>query len=414
MNKKGYALMTVIFFLLIFAGLVLFFVNIFFSESRTVSTEYSYSKAFNIAEAGRVYAVKRMAGVSNWSAPGIFPMTKTFGGGQFTVNLAGSGPTWATLESTGIVTSEGKTYRRKIQARVMITGGLALGDFAVFSWGVGSGTGDHTVNISNNASIVGNIFTASNVVLGNNSSITGSVFSSGSVSTGSGVTVTGTTAAYVSTPAAPSLDTSYYQSLINTAATYPTGNLSIANGQTVAFSGTTYVNGNFLTGNNVTLTVTGTQATVVVNGSATFGNDNIVGNNFRLIVKNNITFGNNLTWGTDGLIFALLPTSVITFGNNGETGNAGVGNGTVVLTPGTVILNNNCEFYGLIYAETRAVINNNVELSGSLISGFIDSIGNNSTLTLSSGAVDYSGITGLSMGLGLGGTITTGDWREVF
>ncbi len=412
MNKKGYALITVVLVMVVFSLFLSVILKSVFIGARTAVDDFNYGKAFSIAEAGKNYTIKYVGGFSDWALIPGFPLSKSFAGGVFTVAVVSATEDIITIESTGQITKEGKTYRSKIRFWASKSGLTSLGNYALYSFG--GATGDHTMNINNNVTINGNIFTSVDMSIGSNVDINGSAYASGSITSGSNVTVTGTRAAGVTAPPPPTVDATYYVNLINYAATFPAGNLNLLANNTYSFSGITYVNGNFTLNNNVRVNVNAAGATVVVNGSVTMSNNVIVGNGFTVIAKNNITLDNNVDIGSDCFLFSLSPTSTITLGNNAEVGSVGIGNGSTIMSMGDVEMNNNAPMYGLIYAGGTVSLSNNCTVTGAIIAGFIDTLSNNATLTLSGGAVDYSAIIGLSSGISPGSTTGIYGWQEVY
>ena len=397
--------------LLVFSVFSLVLYKMFVGDTSSTVESFGYTKAFNLAEAGKNYSIKRIASYADWSATMGFPISKSFNTGVFIVrSYNGTGDT-VTIESTGITTIDGKTYARTMRFSASKSGGTLLGNYSLMSFG--SGSGDMTLNLSNNCTVTGNIYAGCDIALANNVNITGSVYSVDDITSGANVNVSGTRESHVTASASPTVDVSYYQGLINTAATAPAGNLNFS-GSTFSVSGTYYVNGNMIVANNATINTTGSGATFVVNGSVTMSNNVKLGNNLKIIAKNNITTANNFDIGNNGLLFSLLPTSDITFGNNADSGNIGVGTGTVIMTPGDVTISNNASIKGFIYAGGRLVGTNNCSLTGAIVAGFIDFVGNNATLNFSSSIIDYSSIIGLSSGLGPSGQIVITGWREVY
>ncbi len=406
-NNKGMALVSVIFIMLTGTILTILLINIFASKSVTTSNEYLYNKAFFVADAGRTYTIKKLVSISDWRTGTGIPFNMSFGGGRFYVRAISANEDDMTIECTGVITADSVTYKRSVVVQLIKSSGSLFGSYSLYSFG--TATGDLTVNIGNNSIITGNIYSSAKIALGNNARINGSAFS---LKTITGGTVTGTREQNMTTKlASPEIDTSYYTSLIATAGTRTAGNRTFSG--TNNLSGRIYVNGNVSVSNNTIINCSGASLEIIATGSITTANNNNFGDNISLIANTGITFGNNLLYGSYGMIYSNSSTGTIKFGNNG-IGDSGAGDGTVVMTPGNVSLNNNCMFYGMIYAQGRVSMSNNVNISGAIIGGFIDTIGNNAMLTLFPTTVDYSEVIGISSALGPEGAIMTRGWKESY
>lgn len=377
-NHRGFALLASIFIVLVFAVLAVGFVSLFSSESRMVVAEYRYSKAFYIAEAGKNFALKHILGYSDWTENMGFPMSKSFAGGYFTLSTTSETPSSLTLHSTGKITLEGVAYTRVVRAGIERGGGL--GSNILYASG--------SINIGENATIYGDISATGEVSIGSGSNISGEVEEN---------------APPPEDP--PSLDTTYYDAEILTAAGSVAGDVAYDN---ETLSGTDYINGNLTFNNNANISVTGT-ATVVATGTVAVNNNVIIGDNLTVIAGGLVTIQNNVDIGSNGLWFSSVGFVV---GNNAEVGYVTVGSGTVFLTPGDIVLSNNAVFSGLIFAEGNVSIGNGAEVTGSIIAGSID-IGNNAIITLNAELVDYDSIVGVS-GTEGPASVRVRDWSEVY
>ncbi len=377
-NHRGFALLASIFIVLVFAVLALGLLSLFSSESRMVVAEHRYSKVFYIAEAGKNFALKHVLGYGDWTENMGFPMSKSFSGGYFTLSTTDETLSTLTLYSTGIITLEGGTYTRVVRAGIEREGGL----------------GSHT------------LYASGSITIGENATIYGDISATGEVNIGSGSDISGEVEENVPPPSdPPSLDTFYYDTEILTAEGTTEGNVTYNN---ETLSGTDYINGNLTFNNNAIISVTGT-ATVVATGTVAVNNNVIIGDNLTVIAGGLVTIQNNADIGSNGLWFSSVGFVV---GNNAEVGYVTVGSGTVFITPGDIALANNAIFSGLLFAEGTVSIDNNAEITGSIIAGIID-IGNGAIITLDPGLVDYDSIIGLSGSEGQA-TIRVRNWSEVY
>ncbi|MFA6548523.1 MAG: pilus assembly PilX N-terminal domain-containing protein [Candidatus Margulisiibacteriota bacterium] len=117
-QQKGFALLSVIFVMLVFSVLAVGITMLVVSESRLAVEEGRYNKAFFIAEAGKNFAAKRFMGHDDWTEDMGLPMSMNFGGGCFTISTTGETREELDLFSTGVITEEGRTYSRRIRAHV--------------------------------------------------------------------------------------------------------------------------------------------------------------------------------------------------------------------------------------------------------------------------------------------------------
>ncbi len=409
-NNKGMSLVAVIFIMLVGAVITLLLNNIFSSKSATSANEYLYNKAFFIAEAGRAYTVKKLALIPDWSTGTSFPYVMNFAGGRFLVASNALTSSSVNIRCTGVFTFEGVTYTRVVESTVSRGGGSGsiLGTNTLYSYL--AGIGDRTTNIGANATIVGDITANSNIALGNNSRVNGSAHSSGAITGG---TVTAERDAYSTEQiVTPEIDVTYYQNLINLAGTYPAGNRTYSGTNTL--SGRIFVNGNvnINTNTNIWRNSSSPSVEIICTGAVIGGYNININSNIRFIAGGNISFSGNINFGTGDMLFSLLPTNTITIGSNNNEGSSGAGNGVVILTPGNVTINDNVNFYGLIFAENTIRLGSNVNMTGSILGGFIDSIGANAVLRLTPNSVNFSTLIGVSGSTGI--AIGSSNWHEAY
>lgn len=388
---------------------VAFTVSTFLSTDSIIAVKNRNSlQAFYIASSGMEYYLNELERDSDWSSP---PTTESheFGGGLFTITTTNEQKNSITFTITGLFTFEGETYQRAVRPTIQRTAG-GLGDILaeyVLYWGEGSG-GDGSF-IDNNATIIGNMYTGSTLEIGTNVNVSGDVESIDDVIVGAGSTIEGELQTGVEPPyGQPSLETSWYDSQIAIAATYPSGNQSW---DSQAISGTTYINGDLTMKNNANITVTGV-ATIIVTGNISLQLNVIVGDNLTVIAGGAINISNNVDIGLDGLWYSSVSIDV---GNNAEVSDVNVGQGTIFITPGDVTFGNNIEFYGFLYAGGDFVqTGNNFYFEGNMIIGGDINVDENTTLVLNPDLVSAEDLIGIGEGMEGVETIDVTSWDEVY
>ncbi|MDI6731758.1 MAG: pilus assembly PilX N-terminal domain-containing protein, partial [Candidatus Margulisbacteria bacterium] len=329
-NKKGFALLTVIFIVLVFAVVGAGLVYMFVEEGKLSVAELRYNQAFYVAEAGRHYAVKRLASFNDWTTSMGFPMAMLFDDGAFIISTSNASVDSITITSTGLVTIEGNTYSRTVRANAGRSNSL-FGGYGIYSYG--SASGDLTTNIGSNAVINGSIFVNADLYLNNNVAVNGDAAATGNITGGSGVTVTGETDSGASLPSTtPTLETSDYDDQIAVAAARPAGDVTYSGTNTL--SNCVYVNGNVTVSNNARIKVTGT-ATIVATGVVNVANNVVFNSNLSVIADGVITIQNNVDIGQNAHWYS---STGIQAGNNAEIGTVLVATGAVFLSPGDISL----------------------------------------------------------------------------
>lgn len=395
-------------FILLVMTLLAITTSTFVSSDAVIAVRnYNSMDAFYIASSGIEYYMKLLDNDDDWSSP-PGGKVKDFSGGKFIIETTNETKNRITITCTGLLTVEGLTYSRAIRPSLKRTaGGLSdiLGEYAVYMGGSG-GTGSV---IGNNATITGDIFVNSDLILGNNVDISGDALSTGTIEAGAGTSATGTMESGAVAPYdPPELDTSYYDGLLATAATYPVGNQSYGD---TTFSGTTYVNGDITFNLNANISVTGT-AIIVATGKVTVRINVIIGDNLRVIAGGIIDISNNAIIGKNGIWYS---STGIQVGNNAAVSDVDVGQGTQFITPGDVSFGNNIEFYGFLYCGGDFVqTGQNLYFEGNMIVGGDLNVDENTTLVLNDTLVDPGDIVGVSSGTGSAESFEVTGWDEVY
>ncbi len=407
-GEEGFTLVAAIFIILVLTLLAIT-TSTFISSDAVIAVRNYYSQdAFYIASSGSEYYLKQLDGDDDWTVPPT-PETKSFSGGYFTITTTNEQKNRITFTATGLITVGATTYRRGIRSTLRRMGG-GLGSIAeeyVIYWGGSGGVGTGETNIGNNVSIGGDILANSDVNMGSNSTISGDAYVSGDIS-GDTTGIDGEIDEGAEMPEEPpSLESTYYDNELATAATYPPGDKEYSGGKTV--SGVTYVNGNITFKQNCAISVTGV-ATIVATGTVMVRNNTTFGDNLNIIAGGLITMENNILIGKYGIWYSSVGFDV---GNNEVVADVGVGEGTAFITPGDIDFGNNCQFDGFLYAGGSLSLGNNTDFSGLIVAGFIEDIGENSTLDLNPDVIDWDKLTGFEGTSGDAETHCT-DWDEVY
>ncbi|MFH0799332.1 MAG: hypothetical protein V2A66_04025 [Pseudomonadota bacterium] len=280
-GNEGFAILTVVFVMVVFAILGVATVSIISTSSQTAMDEELTQQAISVANAGVSYTAETLSGVADWSTQ--TGVTKTFGPGSFTTTITCADPcTSVTVRSDGTV---GGITR---SAQQSLTQGSGLAD--AFTDAFYSGN-----NISSGGSSSG--------------VINGDVTAKGTVTAGGGLEINGATNQNDPDAAVPQPIWSYWQSVANTTIsgsyTFPSG----------TYSGIYYITGDVGFSTNVTLN--GTIATL---GSVSFGSNSNIHitatlPNPAIIAGGSVTFTGTSDSTISGYIFTV---STLTMTGNSD------------------------------------------------------------------------------------------------
>jgi len=400
-KKPGFALMTLVFVMLVFSILAAAIVALVVVKSHTSVSNYYYEQAFYVAEAGKNYGIKYLAGQDDWTADMGFPISKTFGGGAFVIHTTDEALSSLTLYSTGTITLEGAAYTRAV--RLNIERESPLGSNAFFSFG--------------------------NITIKQNATIEGDVSAMEAVDMDPTCTVSGTVEQYVDLPDPenpPSLDTTYYDGEIATA----TAETFIPDGETysgtITLSGTHYVNGDITFNDGADIIIEG-SAIVVATGNVFVEKEVDFGENLTVIANGKVEIKKDVNIGANGLWYSSVGISLVKdeeISEGEELGEVVAGSGTVFLTPGDIDFKKNAVFNGLLFAggsvsfDKTAHINGNVVagayVNGNLVAGGNINVAKDATITLNADLVDFNLVVGLSGSLVDEEAIRVIEWSEVY
>jgi predicted acyltransferase (DUF342 family)/type II secretory pathway pseudopilin PulG len=399
-NDKGISLIAVTIVMLVVATLALVIASTISSGNITSVTDLQEQQAFYIAQAGIEWYMEQLENDSDWSdntSPVI--SDQPFDVGRFTVECSAQEIDSIDITVTGKVTGwDGNDVQRIITAHLEKTEeGATFADFAIF---YGGGDGTVTTDINKNQTITGDIFIHGDLDIGKNCTITGDVLATGEITVGSGTNISGDTIEDADPPAdQPTLDTSYYDNLIATAATQPAGDRDFE-GETI--SGTIYVNGDV----EIDDYIDG-SGTIVATGSIEIIKETDIGDDITLIASETLIMRKNGNVGTEVTFYSSSNIDIktgIVFGSG-----AGNGEGVILLSPGDVALGNNTTITGFIFGDD-VTLGTNLTLTGNISGNRLISLGQGGVVTQNDSKVDYGSIEGFDSGEEV--SITTSLWQE--
>lgn len=241
----GFAVLMVVFAVVIFAMLGTAAVALVAGSSQGMGDEYHAAQAFDVAQAGLERIALELKDDTDWSDNAS--VTRSFGPGSFTVTFPAQTASSATVRSVGTVQGISAALTEDL-AR----GSAAAFDAALYTEGNISASGQGLVTVGGDA-VTGGQASASGQ---GHLDIDGDLDTRlGTSTSGLGVIdVTGDTTTGYTTADVPDPDWSYWQS----GATIHSGNWSFSGMGSYTYSGVHYVSGNF--------SMSG-QANVMINGT---------------------------------------------------------------------------------------------------------------------------------------------------
>jgi len=376
--KKGNLLLT--FILLVSVAAV--FMSFFFvvnSRVRNLPLEKNRARAFNIAEAGIQKAIWNLAtptGLggqgSAWRASGL---TETFGGGQYTISVVDGSSGSIIITSTGEVEGAIKALQQRITSSSL----PVAFDYAIYNNG--------SLKLGGSAVVKGDIFANGDITFAKSSN-----HPEGNTYVTEGYDVNGSPGtAPATTPSMPTINTTYYDTKIAAAGTYPAGNMTI-NNQNLA-GGIVYVNGNATISGSITgggiIVATGT---VNIQGAAVAPGTTIISNGL-------LTVSSTTNIQAGGIVYS--PTQISIPGNARVSGSIVASSITISGTP---------TIYGLLYAwDVSTTLDGNITIYGSVVNPSSTEYKGNITIEY-----DPSYLPSAPPGLTGGGfSIVKGSFREL-
>lgn len=392
--EKGAALLFTLMVMIVLTSMVGAYLGFVQSSTKSTGAEIVDSQVFYLADAGIHYGIYSLKQDSEWTGTSL-PVS--LGEGTFSVSVADLGEGDYRLTSIGTVDSQS----RMVKQEVTLSGGSIPEAFISHVVFFGGGDASIWTTINKGTTITGDIFINGDTNIGKDSYIDGDVRITGQeLELGKNVTITGDTETESSFACdQPSFDTTYYENQISIAASNP----DLEGDQNISgeISGTTYVDGYvFINGN---LTGTGT---IVCTGDITIKKDETVANGITLISGDTFTLYKGISVGSACVLYA---SEKLTIGNGNTIGSDTVG--SVLLSDGDIDIGKDSIIYGLVFGNAEVNTGNNISITGNLSGSEIGNIGENSTITLKPGLVDFSSFEGFCGQVGL--TLKTDTWQEI-
>jgi len=397
--QRGISLIAVVIVMLIISSISLVACLAISHGTASSLTTLKEHQALYIAEAGLEWYKQQLKEDADWSSPPSVKTDQEFGPGIFSVSY--SNQTRDSIDITAIgkvVCFDGNYIQRLITQHIEKSdSGTRFSDFAIF---FGGGDGSIETSIGRNQDITGDIFIHGDLHIDKNCTIDGDVSATGEITIGSGTYISGTVTEHANFPATqPHLTTRYYDDLITTASSYPSGNRTF-NNETI--SGTIYVNGNVTIKNNLNgsgmIVCTGS---VDVNASAVIAAGISIISEGQTLIRKNVTIGKNTFFYSSSEI--ILNTGIV-LGSG-----AGNGEGVVLLSPGDITLGDNTTITGFVFGDD-VVIGTNLVLTGNLGGNRLISLARGGVIIKDDTKIDYTEIEGFEPGSGI--EIITSLWQE--
>lgn len=400
-DRRGISLIAVTIVMMLVATLALTIASTMSTGSRSAVIDTQAQQAFYIAEAGLEWYMEQLENDNDWSSPPAVLTGQAFGAGTFNVVYSNATADSIDVTSTGkVIGWDGNNIQRVTSVHVeKDNGGSTFADFAIF---YGGGNGTISTLIQKNQTITGDIFINGDLDIGKNCTITGNVSATGSIDIGSGTNISGTTTENADPPAAqPVLTTTYYDSLISTAAGQPAGDRDF---EAETISGIIYVNGDV----EIDDYIDG-PGTIVATGSVDIKRYTDIGDNITIISSGTLLMRRD---GNVGESVTFYSSSDIEINNGIVLGSgAGAGEGVVILSPDVIALGNNITITGLIFGD-EVTIGNNLTLTGNLAGNELISLNQGGVIIKDNTKVDIGSIQGFDAGSTA--SIAASSWNEIF
>ncbi|MEK7375712.1 MAG: hypothetical protein AABZ57_00895 [Candidatus Margulisiibacteriota bacterium] len=335
-NRKGNLFLTFILLVAVAAVFMSFFF-VLIGRVRNLPQEKSRVRAFYTAEAGIQKAIWNLTTPSGLGGQGsawrTSGSTEAFGGGQYTITVLDGASGSITITSTGEVGGAIKSLQQRITSSSL----PAAFNYAVYNNG--------NFELEHSAVVKGDIYANGNIEIDEASN-----HPEGAVYVSAGHTVNelpGT--APETTPSMPTLNTTYYDTKITQAGTYPAGNQTISS-QDLA-GGVIYVHGNATINGTITgggiIVATGT---VNIQGATISPNTTIISNGEMLV-------NSTTNVQTGGILYS--PSRISIPGNSRISGSI---LSAVITASGTPTI------YGILYSwNVSTTLSGTVNIYGSVV-----------------------------------------------
>jgi Tfp pilus assembly protein PilX len=278
-SNSGFALVTVLFVLIILLAIGTLFISISNYEARVSNNFRNSTKAFYLAESGLEKAIWSLNQTQSTYAGETNTLLE---GGKFTTTIINdpSNPNNRIITSTGYFPA-GVIYPAKRTVQVTATANSSDQSVA-FHYAVQ--IGDLGLSMSSNSTINGNVYSNGNITGSSNSQINGDAYAVGTISSPRPV-ISGTTHPNSQIQPLPTIDTGFWETQANINSNPYVGdmtinsngstlgpkeiqgNLTLNSGSSLIVTGPIYVTGNFVmnSNSNVSLSQTfGSKGTVII------------------------------------------------------------------------------------------------------------------------------------------------------
>ncbi len=266
-----------------------------------------------------------------------------------------------------------------------------------------------SLRMSQSAAIFESLYCQGNLSMSQSAAIYDEAFIGGSISMGQSSVIYGgsypfsspANPYYVVEPTVPTLDPSYYNSLLATAAT---SNSGLNFGSSINLAGQVkYVNGSASLQSVKTLTSTPGGGILVVKNSFNIQQSCQIGPNVTVICGQDFAMGQSTRVGTNALIYA---GSSILMKQSGI-----VANRAALLTPGTIDMKQAAQASGFIYAGTRLDLSQSIVLQGLVYAGDDADLSQSVMITYSKAVLPWSFPPGITTNGAV--QMVPAKWREL-
>ena len=379
-NNKGNLILTFILLVGISAILLSYIYLITGRVVGTASTSEK-SKALYIAEAGINKATWQLMTPTGSGGQGnnwrVSASSESFGDGRYTFSIFDAPQSRVTIISTGEYSGTYKTLQQSMSAG---TGTTGVFNYAVYSSG--------NFSMTASGSITGSVFANGNVTKSGSGSISGTVYLT------AGHTYSSGTPTIIAQPPIPTVDPTYYNNLLATAASHAAGNVILNSSSDYNLNGgDLFVNGNF--SNTMSGKIKG-GGRIIVTGTFSNNASGSIDQNTQMISSGAMTIGGSGAIGSGAVIYS---PSNITISRSGDlTGS--------IISQAAVNSTGSGRIVGLVYSASG------ISGSGAILGAVV--IKNAGTYS-GSGSISYSAsnipssIPGISSGLSL----LKGTWKEL-
>lgn len=410
--SKGFALIVAIFVVVLFAVLGVVAVSLLSGESIMAMRDLHGIQALELAEAGLKHALAyQLSGDADWSDNTGY--SKNLSPGSFTIAYSYNAKNRVILQVTGVVFGVSRTIQSTVKR-----GGIP----AAFGYGIYSANqGGEDLEIENSATIFGDFYYDGDVIMKNSSRLLNGTMYSDSLT----LLNSATCASWEPLPQPPvplpTLDTSYYDTLLAETTRSASSALNMSSG-TLALAGTTKyytsitlsgsakvtgpgtlvaTTGNFTIQNSAQL---GDNITVIAKQRGRFYNSAKVGSDFELVVNDDITMSNGSNFPAEALLFTY---------EDVKFSNTSYYYGSIIAPSGKLTSSNATKFRGLMYVGELDLLNSTSLIGAMVVIEEISHIRNSVTITYDPSYLPTTWPPGLE-----GGTSAseegTSDWQEVY